>query len=120
MPKFVLPGETGKRRSVPMPVCFGLTVVPALVLGISCRPFTQEHIGLGLASLIAGGFIWWTSSNLLTGVYESRQGSFSRREAPVRYWLHTAFIAALTILMISFLVHQAMQVISISGADWGK
>ena len=82
-------------------------MIPAIIFGLRSRPFTQEHIGLLLAALCAGGTIYWTASNLLTGVFTSRQGNYKRSEAPVRYWLNTGFVAMGTVLAIWFLVHQA-------------
>jgi hypothetical protein len=87
-------------------------MIPALIVGIQCRPFTQEHIGLALGSVIAGGFIHWTSSNLLSGVFRSRQGNYRRSEAPIRYWLNTAFIAVGTVFAIWFLIHQSLVVLT--------
>lgn len=113
MPKYVLPEERSRRGAYPLLLCFALTLIPALVLGIRCRPFTQEHIGLALAAVIAGGFIYWTSSNLLTGEFRSRQGNYRRSEAPIRYWLNTAFIAAGTVMTIWFLIHQSLVVLAV-------
>ena len=113
MAKYILPEERPRDQTFPVLLCMGLTVVPALVLGIWCRPFTQEHLGLGIAAVSAGGFIWWTSSNLLTGEFRSRQGNYRRSEAPIRYWLHTAFIAVGTIFTIWFLIHQSLVVLSV-------
>jgi len=112
MAKFILPGEQPRGQAFPLLLCFALTLIPALVLGIRCRPFTHEHIGLALAAVIAGGFIHWTSSNLLTGVFRRRQGNYRRSETPVRYWLNTAFIAAGTVMTIGYLIHQSLVVLS--------
>jgi zinc transporter ZupT len=112
MAKLILPDERPRDQTFPVLLCFGLTLIPALALGAWCRPFTQEHIGLALAAVIAGGFIYWTSSNLLTGIFKSRQGNHRRSEAPIRYWLNTAFIAAGTIMTVWFLIHQSLVVLS--------
>ena len=107
MVKLLLPEEKMEQRTVPVWVCFGLTVVPAVVLGVWCRPFSQDHIGLLLGAGIAGGFIYWTSANLLTGVYRSRQGNYRRSEKPLAYWFHTAVVAGFTGFALCALVNQA-------------
>lgn len=114
MAKFVLPEEKPQSQAFPLLFCMVLTGVPAVVLGIWCRPFTQEHLGLALAAVIAGAFIYWTASNLLSGEFRSRQGNYRRSEAPIRYWLHTAFIAVGTGFTIWFLIHQSLVVLAAS------
>ena len=112
MARLVLPDERQSRAALYFWLCFGLMVVPAVLLGVWIRPFTQEHIGLGVAAVTAGGMTYWTCSNLLTGVFKSRQGVYERCDAPVRYWLNTGFIAIGMILAISFLIHQSLIVVA--------
>ncbi len=62
----------------------------------------------------AGGFTYWTCSNLLTGTFRSRQGKYERNVAPFRYWMNTVLIALGTILTISYLVHQSLVVVAVN------
>ncbi len=107
MSRLILPEERPRRRAGYVWACLGLTLIPALILAFRSRPFTQEHIGLLLAALSAGACIYWTASNLLTGVFISSQGNYKRRDAPIRYWLNTGLVAMGTALAIAYLVHQA-------------
>gem|GEM_PF-7057659 len=65
-----------------------------------------EHVGLLLESIIAGGFVYWTGSNLTSGIYTSKQGVYRRDEAPFRYWIHTIVIAAATVMVLLFWIYQ--------------
>ena len=91
-------------------VSLGITMVPAALIAIWNRPFTHDHLGLLLASVIAGGFIWWTSSNLFGGIFISKQGVHAWSEAPLRYWTGTIVVALFTALAIYFLIDRSMAV----------
>lgn len=93
--------------------CFGLTLIPAVVVGFWFRPFTQEHIKLLILSSCAGGTLYWTSSNLLTGVFTSRQGNYRRDEDPLRYWLLTAVVGLGALMTIWMLIHQIAEMAAV-------
>jgi undecaprenyl pyrophosphate phosphatase UppP len=114
MARLILPDERKSRTALYFWSCFCLFTVPAFILGLLFRPLTQEHIGLGVAAVSAGGFAYWTCSNLLTGTFRSRQGNYERDVEPFRYWMNTVLIALGTILTISFLVHQSLVVVAVS------
>jgi hypothetical protein len=112
MTKLSLPEDRRCSHIPRLLICLGLTTIPALVLTVMFRPLSQHHIGLILASIVSGGFLHWTSSNLLTATYTSRQGVYQRANAPFRYWIHTVFISILTTISIYYLIHQALLVSS--------
>ncbi|HBJ83692.1 MAG TPA: hypothetical protein DDZ88_07465 [Verrucomicrobiales bacterium] len=87
-----------------------VTVLPSIVIALVWRPLGADQIGLLLGSVIAGGFTSWTVSNFLSGVYTSKQGIYRRDEAPIRYWTHTIIIAAATVLVIFYWIHQIREV----------
>ena len=64
-----------------------------------------------LAAVISGGFLYWSGSNLLTGIYRSKQGVYKRDEAPIRYWANTVIVALATVGAICFLIHQVLLVV---------
>ena len=99
-----------ERKPIYPVVSFGITIVPASLIVIWNQPFTHDHPGLLLASVIAGGFIWWTSSNLFGGVFISKQGVHARTEAPLHYWTGTIVVALFTALAIYFLIDRSMAV----------
>jgi len=84
----------------------GATILPSIWISFACRPLVSEHIGLLLGAVIAGGFIYWTGSNLILGTYASKQGNYRRDECPIQYWIHTIMIAAVTFLVLLFWIHQ--------------
>lgn len=100
----------GAHRSLGLLWCMLGTVVPSSGMALIYRPLGADHIGLLLGSVIAGGFIYWTASNVFTGVYTSKQGIYRRAEAPIRYWLHTIVIAAATAVTIFYWFHQVRAV----------
>ena len=106
MARLVLPHEQVSNRVSGLLWCIAATVLPSIGIALACRPFTTEHVGLLLGSVIAGGFIYWTGSNLISGIYTSKQGVYRRDESPIRYWIHTIVIAAGTFLVLLFWIHQ--------------
>ena len=107
MQRFLLSHE--RRSSQPLGIvwCFVATVLPSTALVLTHLPFGDEHFGLLLISTIAGGFIWWTGNNVISGVFTSNQGIYRRDQAPLRYWLLTFIIATGTALIIFGWLHQA-------------
>ena len=80
----------------------GLCMVPCIVgfgAAIARLPWTQDHTGLILASIILSGFLWWLLSSVLTGYYRSNQGNYDRRSAPPRYWIHVAILFGGNVLL---------------------
>ena len=106
MARLVLPHEQRSNRFSGLFWCMAATAIPSIGIALACRPFTKEHVGLLLGSVIAGGFIYWTGSNLISGIYTSKQGVYRRDESPIRYWIHTIVIAAATFLVLLFWIHQ--------------
>ena len=83
-----------------------VTVLPSIGIALARNPFGSKHIGLLLSSVIAAGFIYWTGCSLLSGTYTSKQGSYRREDSPIRYWMHTALIAAATCLALLYWLNQ--------------
>ena len=81
-------------------LCFGFTVIPALIYVLLFLPYTGDHFGLTLSSIISGGFIYWTLTNLTSGIYTSKQGVYKKSETPIKYWINTTIIALFTALAI--------------------
>lgn len=82
------------------------TVLPSIGIALARSPFGSKHIGLLLGSVIAGGFVYWTGCNLISGTYTSKQGAYRRKDSPIRYWMHTALIAAATCLALLYWLNQ--------------
>lgn len=98
----------GSRRITPRDVpqspkwLIGLSCVPLIAgfaVAISSLPWTQDHSGLTLCSLILPGFLWWLLSSLLKGCYQSKQGTYDCRSSPVRYWVHVAILSGANVLL---------------------
>lgn len=106
MTRLVLPHDRRSNRASGLLWSMVATILPSVWIAYASRPFGSEHVGLLLGAVIAGGFIYWTGSNLISGTYTSKQGIYRRDESPVRYWIHTIAIAAATILMLLFWIHQ--------------
>lgn len=106
MSRHVLPHGQGAEGSRGFLWCMAAPVLPSIGIALAWRPFTTEPIGLMLGSVITGGFICWTGSNLISGVVTSKQGVCRRDEAPIRYWVHSIAIAAATFLVLLFWLHQ--------------
>ncbi len=106
MARLVLPHEQRPHRVSGLLWCMAATVLPSIGIALACRPFSTEHIGLLLGSVIAGGFIYWTGSNLISRTYTSKQGVYRRDDSPIRYWIYTIVIAAATFLVLLFWIHQ--------------
>jgi len=80
----------------------GVTCVPlvaGVVVAISRLPWTQDHTGVVLGSVIFSGFLWWLLESVLTGCYRSNQGNYDRWSSPLRYWVHVAILIAANVLL---------------------
>jgi glycerol uptake facilitator-like aquaporin len=106
MTRLVLPHDRKSNRTSGLLWCMGATILPSIWISFAFRPLVSEHIGLLLGAVIAGGFIYWTWSNLISGTYTSKQGNYRRDESPIRYWVHTIMIAAVTFLVLLFWIYQ--------------
>ena len=109
----MLPDELRKQRPRyrHLWIYLGIALIPALIILCGTLPFHQEHLGLLLSAICAGGFTFWTSWNLITGVFRSNQGNYFRTDAPVRYWINTSLIGLGTVLGIAYYIHQCFVVL---------
>lgn len=106
MTRIVLPHDRRSNRTSGLLWCMGATILPSIWIAFAWRPLGSEHVGLLLGAVIAGGFIHWTGSNLISGTYTSKQGNYRRDEFPIRYWIHTIVIAVAMFLVLLFWIHQ--------------
>jgi len=94
------------RRIVPsrdLPRYPAWLLVPCSLAGLGVAltrlPWTQDHTGLILTSIILSGFMWWLLGSLVTGCYRSQQGNYDRRLAPLPYWIHVAILIVANALL---------------------
>ncbi len=69
------------------------------VLVITTLPLAASHLKVVGGVVIWNVHFWWLLDSLVTGEFESKQGSYPRAEKPLRYWAMCLFMATMQLLM---------------------